>query len=109
MKKIIKILSGVLFAALLLGAFWFLWQKSRPAKTHYDIVRPKVDTLRQHVIATGKVEPRDEVLIKPQISGIVAEVCKEAGQTVRKGDIIATVKVCLVYTTQSHRDSPKRR
>ena len=93
MKKIIKILSGVLFAALLLGAFWFLWQKSRPAKTHYDIVRPKVDTLRQHVIATGKVEPRDEVLIKPQISGIVAEVCKEAGQTVRKGDIIATVKV----------------
>ncbi len=33
------------------------------------------------------------MLIKPQISGIVSAVCKEAGQSVRKGDIIATVKV----------------
>lgn len=93
MKKFLKILSGVLFAALLLGTFWFLWQKTRPEKTVYAIVQPKLDTLRQYVIATGKVQPRDEVLIKPQISGIVSAVCKEAGQSVRKGDIIATVKV----------------
>ncbi len=93
MKNIVKILSGVLFAALLVGTFWFLWQKTRPVKTTYDIVRPKIDTLRQYVIATGKVEPRDEVLIKPQISGIVSAVYKEAGQTVRQGDILATVKV----------------
>lgn len=93
MKKFLKILSGVLFAALLLGTFWFLWQKTRPEKTVYAIVQPKLDTLWQYVIATGKVQPRDEVLIKPQISGIVSAVCKEAGQSVRKGDIIATVKV----------------
>ena len=45
------------------------------------------------MVATGKVEPRDEVLIKPQISGIVSDVYKEAGQMVRKGEVIATVKV----------------
>lgn len=93
MKNIVKILLGVLFAALLLGTFWFLWQKTRPVKTTYHIVQPKIDTLRQYVIATGKVEPRDEVLIKPQISGIVSAVYKEAGQTVRQGDVLATVKV----------------
>ncbi len=93
MKKILKIILGVLFAALLVGMFWFLWQKTRPVKTVYEIVQPKVDTLRQYVIATGKVEPRDEVLIKPQISGIVSAVYKEAGQSVRQGDVIATVKV----------------
>ena len=93
MKKFLKIAAGVLFAALLLSTFWFLWQKTRPVKVIYAVVQPKTDTIRQFVVATGKVEPRDEVLIKPQISGIVAEVRKEAGQSVRKGDIIATVKV----------------
>ena len=44
-------------------------------------------------MATGKVEPRDEILIKPQISGIIDEVYKEAGQNIRKGEVIAKVKV----------------
>ncbi len=93
MKRIILILIGVAFAALLLSTFWFLWKKTRPVKTVYAIEQPRIDTLRQFVVATGKVQPRDEVEIKPQISGIIAELHKEAGQTVRKGEIIATVKV----------------
>lgn len=93
MKRIILIFVGVVFAASLLSTFWFLWKKTRPVKTVYAIEQPKLDTLRQFVVATGKVQPRDEVEIKPQISGIIAELHKEAGQTVRKGEIIATVKV----------------
>ncbi len=49
--------------------------------------------MEKTTVATGKVEPRDEILIKPQISGIVDEVYKEAGQTVKKGEVIAKVKV----------------
>ncbi len=93
MKKFLKIFAGVLFAVLLLGTFLFLWQKTRPVKVVYTIVEPKLDTLKQFVVATGKVEPRDEVMIKPQISGIISDVYKEAGQLVRKGEVIATVKV----------------
>ena len=93
MKKFLKIFAAVVFAALLLGTFWFLWQKTRPAKVVYTIVEPVPDTLKQFVVATGKVEPRDEVLIKPQISGIISNVRKEAGQSVNKGEVIATVKV----------------
>ena len=74
MKKMLKILAGVLFAALLLSTFWFLWRKTQPQKTVYAIVEPKLDTLKQFVVATGKVQPRDEVLIKPQISGIISDV-----------------------------------
>mgnify|MGYP002247615126 CR=1 FL=1 len=48
--------------------------------------------LQKTTVATGKVEPRDEILIKPQISGIIDEVYKEAGQAVRKGEVIAKVK-----------------
>ena len=42
---------------------------------------------------SGKVEPRDEILIKPQISGIITEIYREAGQTIKIGDPIAKVKV----------------
>lgn len=93
MKKFLKIFAAVLIAAVLAGTFWFLWQKTRPVKFVYTIVQPKLDTLKQFVVATGKVEPRDEVMIKPQISGIISDVYKEAGQTVRQGEVIATVKV----------------
>ena len=44
-------------------------------------------------VVTGKIQPRDEVNIKPQISGIITELLKEAGQTVKKDEIIAKVKV----------------
>ena len=91
MKKFLKIFLGVLFAALLLMTFWFLWRKTQPVKVVYSIVQPKTDTLRQYVVAKGKVQPRDEVLIKPQISGIISAVYKEAGQSVKQGDVIATV------------------
>jgi len=93
MKRFLKIFSAVLFAVMLISVFVFLWQKTRPVKAVYAIVEPKVDTIRQFVVATGKVEPRDEVLIKPQISGIISEVRKEAGQKVSKNEVIATVKV----------------
>lgn len=93
MKKYLKFFLGFLLLALLVSTFVFLWNKTRPVKVVYTIVSPARDTIRQYVIATGKVEPRDEVLIKPQISGIISEVRCEAGDRIRKGDIIATVKV----------------
>ena len=93
MKKILKISLAVIFVAALAGTFIFLWRKTRPEKVVYAIVMPQQDTIERRIVATGKVEPRDEVLIKPQISGIISEICKEAGQKVRQGEVIARVKV----------------
>ena len=80
MKKFLKIFLGILFLALLVGTFVFLWNKTRPVKVVYTLATPVHDTIRQYVIASGKVEPRDEVLCK-------------AGDRVKQGDVIATVKV----------------
>lgn len=93
MKKYIKIAVLVLIALIFIGTFVFLYQKSQPKETVYNILTPEVTDLIQTTVATGKIEPRDEVEIKPQISGIIAEVYKEAGQTVKKGEVIAKVKV----------------
>lgn len=93
MKKIGRIIILVLIGAAVIGTFYFLWQKSRPVITEYELVNPKEDSVETKTVATGKVEPRDEVLIKPQMSGIISDLRKEAGQMVKEGEIIALIKV----------------
>ena len=93
MKKFLKITLLVLLAAGIIGTFVFLWMKSRPKVVVYETVTAEVADLQKTTVATGKVEPRDEILIKPQISGIIDEVYKEAGQSIRKGEVIAKVMV----------------
>ena len=88
MKKYIKIGILVLIALIFIGTFVFLYQKSQPKDTKYDIQKVETTNLVQTTVATGKIEPRDEVQIKPQISGIIA-----AGEKVKKGEVIAKVKV----------------
>ena len=92
-KKFLKIALLVVIAALFIWTFVFLYQKSQPKVTVYETIVPEVTDLEKTTVATGKVEPRDEVLIKPQISGIIAEVYKEAGQSVKQGEGLAKLKV----------------
>lgn len=93
MKKILRIILFVLLGLIVVGTFAFLWKKSQPKKVVYEIVTADTGDVENTSVATGKVSPRDEILIKPQISGIVSEVMKEAGDFVKVGDVIATVKV----------------
>lgn len=82
-----------------------MFNKSKPKETVYEIVSPKIGNIEKKTVATGNVEPRDEVLIKPQISGIVSELLKEPGQTVKVGDIIARVKVIPEMSSLSSAES----
>ncbi len=93
MKKVSRIILITLLAVVVLGTFWFLWNKSRPVETTYDLIEVKRETIQNTSVATGKVSPRDEIMIKPQISGIVSELKKEAGDFVRQGEVIAVIKV----------------
>ena len=58
-----------------------------------DEFTPKVADISKTTVITGAIEPRDEVEVKPQISGIITEIYKEAGQMVKAGEVIAKVKV----------------
>ena len=63
MKKYIKIGILVLIALIFIGTFVFLYQKSQPKDTKYDIQKVETTNLVQTTVATGKIEPRDEVQI----------------------------------------------
>ena len=103
-----KIAAIVLVAAVFIGTFVFLYQKSQPKEVSYQILRATTKNLKQTTVATGKIEPRDEVEIKPQISGIISEVYKEAGQTVKEGEVIAKVKVIPELGTLNSAESRVR-
>jgi len=92
-KKVVGILALVLGIALFIWLFVFLYKKSQPKEIIYDITEVKQGTIESTTVATGTVSPRDEILIKPQISGIILEVFKEAGDLVKTGDVIATIQV----------------
>lgn len=93
MKKVLRVSGIVLVLLIFIGTFVFLWMQGRPKATEYDEFTVKVMDVRKTTVVTGKIVPRNEVNVKPQISGIITHIYKEAGQTVTAGEVIAKVKV----------------
>ena len=93
MKKYSKLIIAAIIALIFIGTFVFLWQKSQPKEIVYSEFTPTMNEVKKTTIITGKIEPRNEVNVKPQISGIITEIFKEAGQYVQQGEVIAKVKV----------------
>ena len=93
MKKYSKLIIAAIIALIFIGTFVFLWQKSQPKEVVYNEFTPKLEDIQKTTIITGKIEPRNEVNIKPQISGIITDLYKEPGDIVSAGDVIAKVKV----------------
>ena len=93
MKRYSKLIIAAIVALIFIGTFVFLWQKSQPKEVVYNEFTPKMEDIQKTTIITGKIEPRNEVNIKPQISGIITDLYKEPGDYVNAGDVIAKVKV----------------
>lgn len=93
MKKFFRILLWVVVAAIFIGTFVYLFINSQKSEDVYEIVKPEITDIERTTVLTGKIEPRDEIDIKPQISGIINEILVEAGDHVNEGDILAKIKV----------------
>lgn len=93
MKEYFKYILMALVAVIFIGTFVFLYIKSQPQPEVYDEFTLQRMDIRKTTVVTGKIEPRNEVNVKPQISGIITEILKEAGETVQEGEVIAKVKV----------------
>ncbi len=83
----------VVITLIFAGTFIFLYKNSQTKDVIYQTVTPKVIDIERTTVLTGKIEPRDEIAVKPQISGIITEINVEPGQMVKAGDVIARIKV----------------
>lgn len=106
MKRIVTILILVFIAITFVGALYYLYQKNQEDPVVYETEQASTQTIIKKTVATGNIVPKEEVLIKPNISGIIDEIYIEAGESIEAGDLIAKIRVIPnVSSLQSAKDA----
>ena len=93
MKRIIKYLVLAIIAVVFIGTIVFLYKKSQGTPVVFQADSPAVMTIVKKTVAVGKVIPRREIEVKAQVSGVVEKLFVEAGQVVKKGQVIARISL----------------
>jgi len=91
-----KVIIATVVIACIVGFAWtlyFLYEKSKEKPVVYDTGKASIGNIIKKTVATGSVIPRNEILIKPQISGIVEKIMVEPGETVEEGDVLTRIKI----------------
>src|SRR5438067_2220680 len=92
-KKLVPSLIALSIVGLFGSTLWFLYQKSRPKPVGIETDKPFVTDIVKKTVAAGAIQARKEIEIKPKVSGILKSLYVEAGQRVKKGDLIADVQI----------------
>ncbi len=93
MKRTKTVIALVAIVIAFGVALFYLWKKNQEDPVTYTSESATEKTIVVKTVATGSIVPKEEVLIKPNISGVVEEVYVEAGEYVKQGDLIAQIKV----------------
>jgi HlyD family secretion protein len=93
MKKGVTITVLILIAVVFFGALYYLYAKNQESPIVFETDKVEIKTIVKSTLATGNIVPDEEVLIKPNISGIIETVYIKAGESVKAGDMIAKIKV----------------
>ena len=93
MKRILKYLLFLGLGVLFIWTMYFLYQKSASKPDEFAIETLKRNNVVKKTVANGKIVPRKEILIKPVVSGIIAELYVEAGDIVKKDQPLAKIKI----------------
>ncbi len=92
-KKAIYIFLGLLLAIGLFAGIGYLVKSNSKESEVFLTKKPTVQNMEDKVMATGKIVPREEIEIKPNMSGIIDKVLVTEGDQVSMGQLIATLKI----------------
>ncbi len=93
MKKSVTIIILLVIVLGFGGSMYYLYQKNAEDPVVYETEQASTQTIIKKTVATGSILPLEEVLIKPNISGVIEEVYVEGGDYVKSGDLLAKIKV----------------
>src|SRR5690606_33276104 len=93
MNKAVKIILVLVAVLLLIFVLKYFMDSNSKTVEDFKVEEPFYTTINTKAVATGKLNPEEEVALKPQISGIIDEIFVEEGDVVKKGDLIATIRV----------------
>lgn len=84
---------GAFLLIATIGLGYYFYQQRNKSPENFETEKPVITDIIKKTVATGSIRPRQEVMIKPQVSGVVDELFVEAGNTVTKGQRIARIKL----------------
>ena len=93
MKRTTTVIVLVVIVLAFAASLYYLWDKNQENPVTYATQTASKETIVVNTVATGSIVPEEEVLIKPNISGVIEEVYVEAGEFVKQGDLIAKIRV----------------
>ena len=93
MKKSVTIIILILIVVTFGFSMVYLYQKNAEDPIVYETEQPSKQNIVKKAVATGSILPLEEVLIKPNISGVIEEIYVEGGDYVKSGDLLAKIKV----------------
>ncbi|MGO3707391.1 MAG: efflux RND transporter periplasmic adaptor subunit [Mesonia hippocampi] len=93
MKRTFTISILVLILVVFVGAMFYLYKKNQESPVVYKTEKPSEKDIVKQTVATGNIVPKEEILIKPNISGIINRIYIKAGDTIAVNDLIAELKV----------------
>lgn len=105
MKKFFKIFILVVILGAFVYTIYFLYEKSQAKPVVYETTTPIKTDIVKKTVATGSVVPRKEIEIKPKVSGIIEELYVEEGHMIRKGNLIAKVRIIPNMVNLNNADS----
>ncbi len=92
-KKAIYIFLGLLLAGGLIAGIGYLISSNTKKEEAFLTRKPTVENLDDKVMATGEIVPREEIEIKPNMSGIIDKILVNEGDHVSVGQLVATLKI----------------
>lgn len=92
-KKAVYIILGLLFAVALFSGIRYMVSSNSKQSEAFLTRRPTIQNMDDKVMATGKIIPKEEIEIKPNIAGIIDKILVDEGDRVEAGQLIATVRI----------------
>ena len=92
-KENIHKLGWVAAAAIVVCTFWWLWDQSQEEPVEYALCKVEPRDIEESITAMGHLEAREEIMVRPQATGTIAEMLVKAGDKVSKGQPIARISV----------------
>ena len=93
MKRTGTIITLLVIVIAFSAGIWYIYSKDKTNPVVFQTETASIKTIVKKTVATGNIVPKEEVFIKPNISGIIQEIFVLAGDVVLAGDLIAKVKV----------------
>ena len=98
MKRIGTIITLTVILIAFIFGIRYIYLKDQKDPVVYETQKSFRYTILKKTVATGSIVPKEEVLIKPNISGIIDQIFVEAGDYVKSGDLLAMVTFGTTFT-----------